>query len=275
MSNETKKGSGRRGIRVGESKVTHLPTPATLEGEMTPSLPSGADVATMLSERELVVELQALVKQGVAIHYEVGRRLCELKEHTEHGRFMQILQTDLWGFSIENARIHMLFFRKCNEFPQLRHFADGNYTKAVTLFNGLDNEELAQIEEGSHEITIDKLDTLSVSGLKKEIKRLQKPLEEVVKEETKAITAERDAAIQERDAALSQLKAETPETFDIAWKAVGNKLRELTSAMDRLMEAAGPNPDDTTRAQVQAQLASVAHLTGQRLDTFLAGGAAE
>ncbi|GAB6043329.1 hypothetical protein [Endothiovibrio diazotrophicus] len=127
------------------------------------------------SESALIESLQRLIRQGIAIHYEVGGRLCELKECTEHGRFMQILKTDLWGMSYQSANKHMIFFRKCNEFPQLRPFAEHNYTKALTLFNGLGDEELAQVEQGTHAITIERANALSVSQLKKAIKRTTHP----------------------------------------------------------------------------------------------------
>jgi hypothetical protein len=217
---------------------------APTESESGPMVVSaGENVPAAVRKKVLLAELQGLVKQSVATHFEIGRRLTELQALSERGEFLKTLQGPLWGFSPASAYQHINFYEKCQALPRLRDLAEGNFTKAIALFNTLEGEQLEAFARGElPQLTAEEFDEMSVSQLKKELKKLKKDVGTIVKEETKGLVQERDALIKERDAALAQL--ESPD-----WKRVREHAAEAAKLAEKLGAQVGVLLDSMPKDQ--------------------------
>lgn len=204
---------------------------------------AGEAVPAAIRKKVLTAELQGLVKQSVATHFEIGRRLRELQILSERGEFLKTLQGALWGFSPASAYQHIAFFDKCQALPKLRDMAEGNFTKAIALFNTLESEQLEAFARGElPQLTAEEFDAMSVSELKKELKKLKKDVGTIVKEETKGLVQERDALIKERDTALAQLEA--PD-----WKRSREQAAELAKLVEKVTAQAAVLLDSLPKDQ--------------------------
>jgi hypothetical protein len=192
-------------------------------------------VPAAIRKKVLVAELQGLVKYEVQLRFELGRRLSELQSLTHRGEFLRTLQSDLWGLSPTYAYQHIIFHRKCAAFPAIRDMAERNFTKAIALFSSLEDDQIEAFARGElTELPPDSLDEMSVSELKRELKKFKKDVGQIVKEETKGLVQERDALIKERDDALAQiLKPDWKRSRDMAAELA--KLAEKVTAQTAIL----------------------------------------
>jgi hypothetical protein len=139
---------------------------------------------------------------------ELGKRLLVLKELTPHGEFQQ--RTELLGIDIRMAQKFMsatLKFTKTNSNSLLK--AAGTQTKMLELVL-LDDSEIEALETGDtvRGITLDRIETMSVSELKKALrdaKATADAKDDVIQQKTQELNkkAEELALLENRRRGLS------------------------------------------------------------------------
>lgn len=236
---------------------------------------TGGDLDRMMSERSLITEVQSLLKQQVATAYEIGARVAALKDITDHGRFLTVLSTEFNGMPQRTARNYITFYQRCEQFPKLQGFAESNFSKALTLFNGLEDEELSALEAGEIQVNgetleMEDIDKMSVRQLKSEIKRLRRPIDDTVKEETRSLEQERNQLIEENKALHTRLD-DQPSVKD-AYSAAMDAMRRADQAVSALLKAAKTTPglDQAEIIHVRAQMAAFQEIGERHWDQFLA-----
>lgn len=123
---------------------------------------------------------------------ELGKRLLLLKELTPHGEFAQ--RIDMLGFGKSTAYRFMQSAKKFSKLPKLGSLAITNASagKFMELLI-LDDDQLAELDEGGSAlgITLDDIDCLSASELRKKLREAQADAaatDRVLEEKSKSIT---------------------------------------------------------------------------------------
>lgn len=165
-------------------------------------------------------EIRFYQKRTVEACLELGKRLLLLKELTPHGEFAQ--RTELLGIGDRMARKFMtatLKFSKRNSNSVLQ--AAGNQSKLLELVV-LDDGEIDELENGGAvgQITLDSIETMSVSELKKALREARADLtarEKVLADKTEKLSS----------MAVELAKAETParRVQPVNPVDVGNEIR--------------------------------------------------
>ena len=149
-----------------------------------------------LSIGSLEDEIRFYQRRTIEACLELGKRLLLLKELTPHGEFNPRLE--LLGINCRMAQKFMsatLKFSKVNSSSLLK--ASGTQTKLLELVI-LDDDELADLENGAtvRGLTLDAIETMSVSELKKALRKKDLELQS------------KDAVITKKDQKLNQLDQE-------------------------------------------------------------------
>lgn len=138
-------------------------------------------------------EIRFYQRRSVEACIELGKRLLVLKELTPHGEFSQ--RAELLGFAPRMAQKFMaatLKFAKANSNSLLK--ASGTQSKLLELLI-LDDGEIEALESGEtvRGVTLDKIETMSVSELKKALREANERMEakdKVIADKTETINSQ-------------------------------------------------------------------------------------
>jgi hypothetical protein len=142
-------------------------------------------------------EIRFYQRRTIEAVLELGKRLLILKELTPFGEFEK--RAELLGINIRMAQKFMsatLKFSKANSSSLLK--AAGNQTKLLELVV-FDDDEIEALKNGesARGITLDQIDTMSVSELKKALRE--------AREQAKQVAETKDLIIQKKDQKINQL----------------------------------------------------------------------
>lgn len=203
-------------------------------------------------------EIRFYQRRTVEACLELGKRLLLLKELAPHGEFVQ--RTELLGISKRMSQKFMsatLKFAKTNSSSLLQ--AAGNQSKLLELVV-LDDGEIDELENGGAvgQITLDSIETMSVSELKKALR------------EAKADLTAREKVLADKTAKLNELAVELakkPTRVEPADPVdVGDEIRREATMLASQAEV-------TIRAMRPALLALAEHTEAHGIDhgDFTAG----
>ncbi len=189
----------------------------------------------------LTEETRGLLHQAVMTHFEIGKRLLEMRELAEEKRWLASL--DELGIQPLWAQRHMQVARKIEAMPKLRDLAEQSFHKALALIQSTDDATLEEITAGDVPLlTLERVDGMSVRELKKEIKRLTDDKDQVVQEETQVLQAEIDNLVKERDGLQAEHQSDAKTAHDTARElratvqTLANQARALSAQIAHLSE---------------------------------------
>jgi hypothetical protein len=138
------------------------------------------------SRERIIQEAQFFLQVYLASRFEIGRCLILLKENELFRTFGEILEQDLGGLSFQRAYELMLFAEKSKDSPAFVAWAEGrgSWAKALAVLETVDKEAVAEFERTGIILGLpkDKLDRMSVRGLKDYIRKLKKQMEKQLEE---------------------------------------------------------------------------------------------
>lgn len=158
-----------------------LSTSAAMDGEW---ISRAARLATL--ERQAEDARSAFVHA----HYQYGEILREYKDLCLDEETRWIDFCDRQGLALSSANRLIKVAQAVRQLPSLRDLAAKQYTRALTLIEGLDAEDLAQVAEGSGPLRLEDIDSMSCRQLKREVRKLRDDKDKLVKEETKTLASE-------------------------------------------------------------------------------------
>ncbi len=230
-----------------ESLITDTPETLAAERAITPGLVAVANEhnqvqanARALAEQlgydgsltvgALEDEIRFYQRRSVEALLAVGTRLVLLKEMTPHGDFTR--RIELLGFSSRTAQRFMQAAIKTAKSANLALFANhvdesGKFLELVTL----DDDDLAALQEGGTVagLTLDEIDTMSASELKKALR------------DARANGDAKDRVLAEKNAKLDELatQAHKPRhsaVKDAEWPETIDGLKDDTHGIGKIMD---------------------------------------
>lgn len=194
--------------------------------ENPPALVQGNDFVIRESKISLLVEeIRGLMYQHLQSTFEIGRRLAELRQMADDGRWIREL--DRLGIGADWAEKRIRLFEKVSQLPTLKELANTNIQKALCLIQEADETTIQAIAGDRQQI--DAIDKLSIRELKTRIRKLEGDNETVIEEAIKEQKAEVKSAMEQ----LRQLQAETHSDHRACLKTA-RQLRDLSEQVSAL-----------------------------------------
>ena len=204
-------------------------------------------------------EIRFYQRRTVEACLELGKRLLILKELTPHGEFSKRIELLGIDSSLSRKLMTATFkFSKRDSNPVLK--AAGNQTKLLELIV-LDDTEIEQIERGEsvRGLTLDKIETMSVSELKKALRESNETIQakdEVLKTKSEALDkqSEHIAMLENRRRLLKPnvLLNEKRTYLQLVTQGIKDSiLTELRKAIKDLYEIEGDHQSAATGCLVE------------------------
>ncbi|WP_295441575.1 hypothetical protein [uncultured Thiodictyon sp.] len=217
-------------------------TPATVDGDWI-----ARETSIQLLESEALGARDVYVRSTI----ELGRVLLEHRDLCrDNGERTQALW-DRLGITPASAYRLIRVAGAVKAMPSLRDLAERQYSHAIALIEGSDDDLLRQIASGEQtELPLDDISQMSVRTLRTRLRTLTEDVAGEVKRETKVLTKERDALVGE----VEHLKA----LVDPTWQGLATATKRLRAAQQALAD------------ESRAVLTVLEHITGDDPATRLA-----
>lgn len=175
-------------------------------------------------------EIRFYKRRSAEACIEMGKRLLVLKELTPHGEFKN--RVDLLGFGINLAQRFMratIKFGKADSNQLLS--AAGNQTKLFELI-AFDDDEIQALESGEtvRGINLDKIETMSVSELKKALREAESDK----KAKDQVIQAKTTELIQKDEQLVRRAHIDWPEAFHGLYNQLAQIRKQIKSDLGAL-----------------------------------------
>lgn len=177
-------------------------------------------------------EIHMLYAMHGIMRFEIGRRLIVMWEQEREvvrtfGQFLNKFFPDL---DRQRAYEDMQYAVYAEKSPLFKQFAEGkgNWSKALAMMAAFDEEKFAEFEKTGEilGLTVDELDRLSLSELKKRVRKLEQGQDKAVHDATMKVAAEN-----------AGLKAENEDLkAALAEPGVESVIKVIRAAEDKLLE---------------------------------------
>lgn len=246
-----------------EQHESHVRAVAEKVGYQLPSSFIDAD----LIQRDVAMNM----RRSVEACLEVGRGLVVLKAATEHGNFMQRLDS----LEIEES-LARRFMQTAQKFSKRASThvlkAAGNQTKLFEMLV-LDDEQIAEFELTGQtgELTLDDVATMSVKELRKELRKIREEKSDV--EKRSAAKTDRIVDLELKVDKKQVAPTDWPAAFSVLFDQAAGAAKDLSKAIDALEAVfkAGNQVEPAGEHEEASLESAKRHLAEQMQATFNKG----